>query len=133
MEEAEQVKNFCGVSFYTTEQHVDAKLSKVTRDNNDCKKFGDWFICHNHSHLGRIVIFAVNASPFLLPATVKYHIEKNLEGYPRAVQYLDSFMYVDERITSQDTGEEALLVSRLAKNIMKEAEMVMAKWINNDS
>ncbi|GBN12256.1 hypothetical protein AVEN_245733-1 [Araneus ventricosus] len=33
----EQVENFCGASFCTTEQHVVARLSRVTRDNNDCK------------------------------------------------------------------------------------------------
>ncbi|GBN12451.1 hypothetical protein AVEN_146685-1 [Araneus ventricosus] len=47
MEESEQVENFCGASFCTTEQHVNAKLSKVTRDNNDCKDFEDWFIFLN--------------------------------------------------------------------------------------
>ncbi|GBM20432.1 hypothetical protein AVEN_137068-1 [Araneus ventricosus] len=47
MEEAEQVKNYCGVSFCTTEQNMESKLSKVTRDNNDCKKFEDWFIFLN--------------------------------------------------------------------------------------
>ncbi|CAL1299052.1 unnamed protein product [Larinioides sclopetarius] len=33
----------------------------------------------------------------------------------------------------QDTQEEALLISCNAKNIMKEAGMVMRKWISNDS
>ncbi|CAL1280284.1 unnamed protein product [Larinioides sclopetarius] len=42
-------------------------------------------------------------------------------------------MYVDDWITGQDTQEEALLISRNAKNIMKEARMVMRKWISNDS
>ncbi|CAL1262645.1 unnamed protein product [Larinioides sclopetarius] len=39
----------------------------------------------------------------------------------------------DNWITGQDTQEEALLISRNAKNIMKEAGMVMRKWISNDS
>ncbi|GBO09149.1 hypothetical protein AVEN_140524-1 [Araneus ventricosus] len=55
MEESEQVKNFYGVSFCTTAQHVDAKLSKVIRDNNDCKKFEDRFICHNPFPFGWLV------------------------------------------------------------------------------
>ncbi|GFT49256.1 DUF5641 domain-containing protein [Trichonephila clavipes] len=79
------------------------------------------------------VIFGVNSSPFLLAATIKYHIEKYNEIHPITVQYLDSFMYVDDWITGQDTREEALFMSRHAKNIMKEAGMEMRKWISNDT
>ncbi|GFW16656.1 integrase catalytic domain-containing protein [Trichonephila clavipes] len=42
-------------------------------------------------------------------------------------------MYVDDWITEQDTREEALFMSRHAKNIMKEAGMEMRKWISNDT
>ncbi|GBM71520.1 hypothetical protein AVEN_266885-1 [Araneus ventricosus] len=79
------------------------------------------------------VIFGVNARPFLLTATAEHHIGKYMEDYPMAVQHLDSFIYVDGWITGQDTREEALLISRCAKNIIKEAGMVMRKWISNDS
>ncbi|GFV21438.1 integrase catalytic domain-containing protein [Trichonephila clavipes] len=75
----------------------------------------------------------VNSSPFLLAATIKYHIEKYNEIHPITVQHLDSFMYVDDWITGQDTREEALFMSRHAKNIMKEAGMEMRKWISNDT
>ncbi|GFW10086.1 uncharacterized protein TNCV_4208491 [Trichonephila clavipes] len=80
-----------------------------------------------------IYIFGVNSSPFLLAATIKYHIEKYNEIHPITVQHLDSFMYVDDWITGQDTREEALFMSRHAKNIMKEAGMEMRKWISNDT
>ncbi|GFV03049.1 DUF5641 domain-containing protein [Trichonephila clavipes] len=42
-------------------------------------------------------------------------------------------MYVDDWNTGQDTREEALFMSRHAKNIMKEAGMEMLKWISNDT
>ncbi|GFV16805.1 integrase catalytic domain-containing protein [Trichonephila clavipes] len=42
-------------------------------------------------------------------------------------------MYVGDWITGQDTREEALFMSRHAKNIMKEAGMEMRKWISNDT
>ncbi|XP_055928222.1 uncharacterized protein LOC129959424 [Argiope bruennichi] len=69
------------------------------------------------------VIFGVNASPFLLAVTVKHRINKYEEEYPITVKHLDSYMYVDDWITGQDNREEALLISRHAKNIMKEAGM----------
>ncbi|GFX64585.1 integrase catalytic domain-containing protein [Trichonephila clavipes] len=79
------------------------------------------------------VIFGVNSSPFLLAATIKYHIEKYNEIHPITVQHLDSFMYMDDWITGQDTREKALFMSRHAKNIMKETGMEMRKWISNDT
>ncbi|GBN03949.1 hypothetical protein AVEN_148789-1 [Araneus ventricosus] len=35
---------------------VDAKLYRVTRNNNDWKKFEDWFICHNPFPAGEYLI-----------------------------------------------------------------------------
>ncbi|GBN28054.1 hypothetical protein AVEN_215597-1 [Araneus ventricosus] len=51
-----RMENFCGESFCTTEQYADARLSRVTRNNNDCKKFEDWFICQNPSLVGEYVM-----------------------------------------------------------------------------
>ncbi|GFT74974.1 uncharacterized protein NPIL_640601 [Nephila pilipes] len=66
-------------------------------------------------------------------AAINYHIEKYRKSHPITGQHLDSFMYVDDRITGQDTREEALLISFHAENIMKEAGMEMRKWISNDT
>ncbi|GFS89195.1 uncharacterized protein NPIL_554541 [Nephila pilipes] len=55
------------------------------------------------------------------------------KSHPITVQHLDSFMYVDDWITGQDTREEVLLISLHAENIMKEAGMEMRKWISNDT
>ncbi|GFV15236.1 integrase catalytic domain-containing protein [Trichonephila clavipes] len=78
------------------------------------------------------VIFGVNSSPFLLAATIKYHIEKYNEIHPITVQHLDSFMYVDDWITDRILRGSSFM-SRHAKNIMKEAGMEMRKWISNDT
>lgn len=42
-----EVEKFCGVTFCTTEQHVDAKLSRIVRDNHDVDEFHSWFMSHN--------------------------------------------------------------------------------------
>lgn len=44
---SQQIEQFCGVSFDTTEQHIDARTSRVSRDTNDVKKFLDWFTYHD--------------------------------------------------------------------------------------
>lgn len=42
----EQVENFCGVSSATTEQHINMRSSRVTRDNADVEKLDLWFAEH---------------------------------------------------------------------------------------
>ncbi|GFV29065.1 uncharacterized protein TNCV_4949281 [Trichonephila clavipes] len=74
------------------------------------------------------VIVGVNSSPVLIAATIKYRIEKYNEIHPITEKHLDSFMYVDDWITGQDTREEPLFMSHHAKNIVKEAGMEMRKW-----
>ncbi|GFR23886.1 integrase catalytic domain-containing protein [Trichonephila clavata] len=48
------------------------------------------------------VLFGVNASPFLLAATIKTHIEKYVEKYPDTVWILDHCFYVDDLVTGED-------------------------------
>jgi len=44
---SQQIEQFCGVSFATTEQHVDARTSRISRDTIDVNKFFDWFKSHD--------------------------------------------------------------------------------------
>lgn len=45
---SQQIEQFCGVLFATTEQHVDARTSRISRDTIDVNKFFDWFKSHDH-------------------------------------------------------------------------------------
>lgn len=36
---------------------MDARLSRMSSDNNDCEKFGAWFFCHNPFPVREYVIF----------------------------------------------------------------------------
>ncbi|GFT63413.1 integrase catalytic domain-containing protein [Nephila pilipes] len=110
------------------DKHKDAVRFLWTESNSSDKKMPSLQIYR----FNRITL-GVNASQFLLAATVKHHIEKYRKSHPITVQHLDSFMYVDDWITGQDTREEALLISLHAENIMKEAGMEMRKWISNDT
>ncbi|GFT18561.1 integrase catalytic domain-containing protein [Trichonephila clavipes] len=110
---------------------INFRLNQVVISSDIHQAFLQICLADKHKYFGDI--FGVNSSPFLLAATIKYHIEKYNEIHPITVQHLDSFMYVDDWITGQDTPEEALFMSRHAKNIMKEAGMEMRKWISNDT
>ena len=42
----EEVENFCGIQFSTSDQHVDARDSRIKRDTEDILKIKSWFDCH---------------------------------------------------------------------------------------
>ena len=42
----QQVEDFCRIKFSTTEQHVDARDSRINRDSVDIKKIVQWFDSH---------------------------------------------------------------------------------------
>jgi hypothetical protein len=48
---SEQLGRLCDVSFVISEQHrdkyVDARVSRITRNNSDVQKFQDWFSFHD--------------------------------------------------------------------------------------
>ncbi|GFV01122.1 integrase catalytic domain-containing protein [Trichonephila clavipes] len=78
------------------------------------------------------VVFGVNASPFLLAATIKTHIGKYMEKYPDTVRTLDHCFYVDDLVTGEDDAKSAFDLSSKAAKIMSEAGMNLRKWISND-
>ncbi|GFV58645.1 integrase catalytic domain-containing protein [Trichonephila clavipes] len=79
------------------------------------------------------VNFGVSSSPFLLPATIRHHIEKYKHEFPDTVELLSRSFYVDDLISGGNEFEEALQTSRIAKNIMEAAGMNLRKWITNDA
>ncbi|GFV81138.1 integrase catalytic domain-containing protein [Trichonephila clavipes] len=78
------------------------------------------------------VLFGVNASPFLLAATIKTHIGKYMEKYPDTVRTLDHCFYVDDLVTGEDDAKSAFDLSSKAAKIMSEAGMNLRKGISND-
>ncbi|XP_043285283.1 uncharacterized protein [Venturia canescens] len=43
----ESITEFCNVFLASTEQHIDARPTRISRDNADVKKLTDWFDNHN--------------------------------------------------------------------------------------
>ncbi|GFW47169.1 integrase catalytic domain-containing protein [Trichonephila clavipes] len=111
-------------NFKETVQYNNNRLNRVAISSDIRQAFLQICLADKHKDFVR---------PFLLAATIKYHIEKYNEIHPVTVQHLDYFIYVDDWIMEQDTREEALFISRHAKNIMKEAGMEVRKWISNDT
>ena len=53
------------------------------------------------------VVFGLNASPFLLNATLRHHISKYNSIDPEFVRKLLDSFYVDDLVTGEDDSNEA--------------------------
>ena len=79
------------------------------------------------------VVFGVNSSPFLLNATLRYHISKYaIHDKNFADKLLRSF-YVDDLATGESSTEDAYLLYTKAKERMSEGGFKLRKWRTNDS
>lgn len=75
------------------------------------------------------VTFGNKASPFLLNATIRYHLSK----YPpdKVIQELQENMYVDDWLSGADSEAEVCDMFTEAKAVMAHAGMTLAKWKSN--
>ena len=77
------------------------------------------------------VPFGLTSSPFLLHATIIYHLSQYKDRYPELVSKLLRSFYVDDMLTGADTEEEAVELANESDEVMKEASMELNKWTTN--
>jgi len=78
------------------------------------------------------VIFGAGPSPFLLNATIKYHVEKYREKDPDFSDKMKSSFFVDDLVTRTDSVEEAFELYQKTQNRMAEGGFQMRKWKSNE-
>jgi len=74
------------------------------------------------------VPFGLTCSPFLLGATLKYHLQK--EGTPLALNIMNN-IYVDNVLLGANSSEHAFEMYREAKGIFRRASMNLREWYSN--
>lgn len=77
------------------------------------------------------VVFGVSASPFLLNATLRHHIEKYLSSHPELVTTLLQSIYVDDVVCGADLEEEAYALYTGAKEILSHGSFNLRKFVTN--
>ena len=77
------------------------------------------------------VVFGVSSSPFLLNATVRYHLEQFLDSHEAAVKRLLQSTYVDDIISGADSDEEAFELYTQAKSIFRQGGFNLRKFLSN--
>ncbi|GFU15780.1 integrase catalytic domain-containing protein [Nephila pilipes] len=79
------------------------------------------------------VLFGINSSPFLLTATIKYHLKKYSSLFPQTHELLNKFVYVDDVLGGQSTVTSAYTTSVECVQIFSEANMPLHKWATNSA
>ena len=74
------------------------------------------------------VVFGVSASPFLLNATIKHHVEKCLSTHPQLVATLLQSIYVDDVVAEADSEEEAYILYAQSKSHDSEFPLIAHTW-----
>ncbi|GFU04098.1 integrase catalytic domain-containing protein [Nephila pilipes] len=79
------------------------------------------------------VLFGINSSPFLLTATIKYHLKKYSSLFPQTHELLNKFVYVDDVLGGQSTVASAYTNCVECVQIFSEANMPLHKWATNSA
>ena len=77
------------------------------------------------------VVFGVSASPFLLNATINYHLKKYQNRYPDLVNTLMRSIYVDDVTYGAEGESEAYQLYTLSKGIFAEGGFNLRKFVTS--
>ena len=77
------------------------------------------------------VVFSVSSSPFLLNATIRFHLERYLKTNEVHMRRLLCSTYVDNIITGGETEEEAFKLYVQSKQIFREGGFNLRKFLTN--
>ncbi|XP_044165345.1 uncharacterized protein LOC122949316 [Acropora millepora] len=78
------------------------------------------------------VVFGLNASPFLLHATLRHHISKFITVDPKFVKKLIDSFYVDDFVGGGASSREVANLYSKTVNRMAEGGFKLRKWLTND-
>ncbi|GBM73122.1 hypothetical protein AVEN_46271-1, partial [Araneus ventricosus] len=81
-------------------------------------------------------VFGVSSSPFLLNATISYHLEREkfqTESLRKTIGHLKEGFYVDNLVTSVNDATELEQLKSQSIEIMKEGAFELRCWASNDS
>jgi hypothetical protein len=79
------------------------------------------------------VVFGVSSSPFLLNATIKYHLEQCLDSHPDLVPNLMESTYVDDIVTGANSEDEAFRLYSAAKDLFRLGGFNLRKFLTKIS
>ena len=75
------------------------------------------------------VVFGVSSSPFLLNATIKYHLEQFSETHPHLVPQLIQSAYVDDIVTGARSEDEPFNINSESRELFLRGGFNLRKFL----
>ena len=79
------------------------------------------------------VVFGVSSSPFLLNATIWFHLERHALTEHDLMSKLTRFFYVDEVVTGANDEDQAHILYETSKQVVKEGGFNLRKFHTNST
>ena len=79
------------------------------------------------------VVFGVSSSPFLLNATIRFHLEQHALTQPDLIAKLMRSFYVDDVVTGASDEDQAYALYETSKKVLKEGGFHLRKFCTNST
>ena len=79
------------------------------------------------------VVFGVSSSPFLLNATIRFHLERHTSTQPDLIAKLMRPFYVDDDVTGARDEDQAYELYETSKRVLKEGGFNLRKFCTNST
>ena len=109
---------------------------EVKLRDRDCLRFL-WVENIDRDHVDPVVyrfcrvVFGVNCSPFLLNATLQYHLDTFIEIDPEFVRVMKRSFYVDDLVSGERATQEAIDLYDKAKTRLALGGFKLRRWLTN--
>lgn len=110
---------------------------EVAENDRDCLRF--LWLANAHDPNSEVlvyrfcrVVFGLNASPFLLNATLRHHVSKYNEEDPEFVRAMIESFYVDDLVSGGNNVKEAHRLYVNSKKRLAEGGFKLRKWKTNN-
>ncbi|XP_068749238.1 uncharacterized protein [Montipora capricornis] len=109
---------------------------EISLRDRDCLRFL-WVNNVDSEHVDPVVyrfcrvVFGVNCSPFLLNATLQYHLDTFIEVDPEFVRMMKRSFYVDDLVSGEKTTQDAIQLHDKAQTRLALGGFKLTKWLTN--
>ena len=110
----------------------------IKEEDRDALRFL-WFddVAKKHPEITTLrftrVPFGVTSSPFLLNATIQYHLNKYTTVFPETVQKISQSIYVDDIAFGADSDDSAFTLYSDSKTMLRDGGFNLRKFVTNSS
>ena len=109
---------------------------EISLRDRDCLRFL-WVNNVDSEHVDPVVyrfcrvVFGVHCSPFLLNATLQYHLDTFIEVDPEFVRMMKRSFYVDDLVSGEKTTQDAIQLHDKAQTRLALGGFKLRKWLTN--